>query len=575
MKRLRTMLAVLCALALISGGASFAEPADGAATPTDLTAVPQEEIGPEEPEDIVSAEPEEPAEAQPDVTNPVGTDVTDPAENSEADPEQGEGHVPDQVGETDPEQNEVTAPEQNEEPDQGQEEVTDPEQNEESGQEKLPEPDPEQEPEQEETEEETEAEAEVDITGPIAVGGSWEGIVKHKVPTILKLDLTRDQPVRIVVRGRNLWASVRKADSAGGEAPRKQTDPETDLLVISFQGTSGSWLISVGAGDGSLMAKASVSVMDLKAFEAWEAENVSAAAEPSAENTKEDGCEETGAETINETGDNEPGKLPETEETETETMNGNGDAEPGTEPEPEETASEGDENPEEAGETKEPESAEETAQEAAEEAEEEQPGEETPEEETSEEEVPESEATETPAVLTEEEMTELGYRTAVVIRTEGAGLFAAMDDQTVPSIQMAAGTMLMIRIEDETWAAAQMQAEDGTPCTGYVKLDDIALVLDGKQEEELPVRSIRVTSTIQAGTVITVGTEVFLSAELEGFREDDLYEVQWQYSPDGGETVLDMEGANGLTHSYRIDKQNYAYVWRLVITLRSPERETA
>ena len=88
------------------------------------------------------------------------------------------------------------------------------------------------------------------------------------------------------------------------------------------------------------------------------------------------------------------------------------------------------------------------------------------------------------------------------------------------------------------------------------------------------MRSILITSSLDEGGIVTVGTEAVLNAELNGFRDEDRYTVQWQYSPDGGETILDAEGADGLNYHYTVNKQNFSYAWRLLLTLL-PDEETA
>lgn len=119
-----------------------------------------------------------------------------------------------------------------------------------------------------------------------------------------------------------------------------------------------------------------------------------------------------------------------------------------------------------------------------------------------------------------------------------------------------------------------MKTDEETTLTGYVRLKDLAALVTEAPEEEQPVRSIRVVSTLDEAGTVTVGTEVTLTAELEGFLENDRYEIQWQYTPDGGETVLNAENANGLTYSYIVDKTNFTYGWRLMVILAS-DGETA
>ena len=94
---------------------------------------------------------------------------------------------------------------------------------------------------------------------------------------------------------------------------------------------------------------------------------------------------------------------------------------------------------------------------------------------------------------------------------------------------------------------------------------------DGQPEEQAdelqPERTVQVISSLDDMAYVTVGTEVELRAELSGFTDADRYTVQWQYTPDGGKTFVDAEGANELVYHYSVDKQNYSYAWRLAVNL--------
>ena len=52
-----------------------------------------------------------------------------------------------------------------------------------------------------------------------------------------------------------------------------------------------------------------------------------------------------------------------------------------------------------------------------------------------------------------------------------------------------------------------------------------------------------------------VGAEVQLDAELINFKEDDEYEIMWQYSEDGDE-FIDIPDAKELHFSYIVDMDN-------------------
>ena len=61
-----------------------------------------------------------------------------------------------------------------------------------------------------------------------------------------------------------------------------------------------------------------------------------------------------------------------------------------------------------------------------------------------------------------------------------------------------------------------------------------------------------------------------LNAELVGF-EGVNYQLQWQYTPDGGETIIDVEGATGLTYSFPVTQENAGYLWRLSVQVVQPD----
>ena len=362
-------------------------------------------------------------------------------------------------------------------------------------------------PAQEEDEEDA---AEIAITENLTINQSWSGVIKRKTPTILKLDLSYAQTVHMLVEGKNVGVRVCKADRNPEDAPGQDTDPETDEAVITWSAEAGSYLISLSANEGSLLAKVQVSFLNEEEFSSREAKPVE---------TEE---QETGAEKEEGT----PG-----EETE----------------KPDEESSEGD-NQETEG---------------------------TPDEELPADEEPAGEENPELLALTEEELAEQGFLSAAVIREEGAALYGTMDAETEPAAWLEAGTTLYVKIEDDTWGRIQTVTDEETVVCGFMKLDDLALTTDGEQAEELPVRTIRVVSSLDDIAVVTVGTEVELKAELSGFSGEDRYTVQWQYTPDGGKTVKDAEGADGLTYHYRVDKTNYTYGWRVKVTLAPAEEAAA
>ena len=85
-------------------------------------------------------------------------------------------------------------------------------------------------------------------------------------------------------------------------------------------------------------------------------------------------------------------------------------------------------------------------------------------------------------------------------------------------------------------------------------------------EEEQIVRTITVTSNLEGVEEVYEGTIVTLTATLTGF-EDVEYVMQWQYTPDGGQSIVDIEGANSSEYSFPITVENSVYLWRLNVTI--------
>lgn len=133
-----------------------------------------------------------------------------------------------------------------------------------------PEVKPAEEPEEENAEEPITS-VEVVITKTLAIGGSWEGKVSKTKPAILKLDVKQRCTVHILVEGKDVWASVEKADHHTENPPRIQTDPDTERTIVSLEAEEGSYLITLGPVEPNLLGMVAVTFMNNKAYTAWEA----------------------------------------------------------------------------------------------------------------------------------------------------------------------------------------------------------------------------------------------------------------------------------------------------------------
>ncbi len=288
------------------------------------------------------------------------------------------------------------------------------------------------------------------------------------------------------------------------------------------------------------------------------------------EGTEDQPLDETDGEETEATEETQPEENPE-ELTEEETQ------EEETAEETEETAEETEETEETGKEETEETEAEETAEEKPAETDTEEPAaeeEETsePEEETAEEENTEEEPTEETEVLPPDEaLLALGYYGTQVVMSNGADIFGSMEEDAEPIGHLEAGEILWIRpTETESWA--EIYRADETVPAAYIRWDDVLINQKPEteeEEEELPARSVQVTSTLWGMKSIPLGTEITMTAELINFREEDRCTYQWQYLDEQTNAYIDIPDANDLTYVYSIDTENFYYTWRLVVIIET------
>ena len=92
------------------------------------------------------------------------------------------------------------------------------------------------------------------------------------------------------------------------------------------------------------------------------------------------------------------------------------------------------------------------------------------------------------------------------------------------------------------------------------------------EKTEKPAVSVRLHSNLDDGTEAQPGTEVVLRAEVIG--TDRPCHLQWQYSPDGGKTAVDVENAAGSENRYFryiLDETNMHYLWRVAVVFDPAE----
>ena len=185
---------------------------------------------------------------------------------------------------------------------------------------------------------------------------------------------------------------------------------------------------------------------------------------------------------------------------------------------------------------------------------------------------PEIEAEEEELLPDPEELLALGYYGTQIVMSEGADIFESMEEEAEPVDHLEAGTELWIRpTEEEAWAEIY-RVDEETPAR-YIRWDDVIINQkpETDEEEELPARSVEITSTIFGMRYIPIGTEITMSADLINFREDDICTFQWQYLDKETDTFVNIEDANELTYTYQITKENFFYTWRLLVLISNNE----
>ena len=174
--------------------------------------------------------------------------------------------------------------------------------------------------------------------------------------------------------------------------------------------------------------------------------------------------------------------------------------------------------------------------------------------------------------LTDEQMLEMGYIKVYVAYEIGANVYATPiaakenEEPEIPVDHLDANVELWVKLIEEADRALIYDKDEEAPAR-YISLVDIIAILKPEGTDELPVRSIKATTSLEGVELVYYGTPVYLEATLENFLSDDAYTIQWKYSPDNGETYYDIEDANELQYEYIVDAENLEYCWKIVITL--------
>ena len=108
------------------------------------------------------------------------------------------------------------------------------------------------------------------------------------------------------------------------------------------------------------------------------------------------------------------------------------------------------------------------------------------------------------------------------------------------------------------------ECEEGA---AYVSNSSIALYYSNPDIvpcEETELRYITVSTNMTERKTCREGDLIVIRAVLHGF-ENDTYTLQWQYSPDHGVTVYDLNGENDIEYAYFLTEENYGYMYRVAV----------
>jgi len=90
--------------------------------------------------------------------------------------------------------------------------------------------------------------------------------------------------------------------------------------------------------------------------------------------------------------------------------------------------------------------------------------------------------------------------------------------------------------------------------------------VDATMNVEMPPVTIR--SSAGDAEALYAGTEITLTAEMEGLNTED-YNIQWQMGDtDDVDQMVDIEGANGITYTYILTEETAGKFFRVVVTLK-------
>ena len=167
----------------------------------------------------------------------------------------------------------------------------------------------------------------------------------------------------------------------------------------------------------------------------------------------------------------------------------------------------------------------------------------------------------------EPDETETGFVRVMVIRENGTNLYSSASQNAEAVGKLNHGDIYWIRPAGGMWG--EIVLDDGNGPL-YLNLNNVVL-LRGEVGYDIPIRKVRLVSTLDGMTEIEEGTEITITAEFSGFMEDEIADITWQYRTenDAEDAFRNIDGVNGLVYTYSVTDENVHNEWRIVLTLNS------
>ena len=162
-------------------------------------------------------------------------------------------------------------------------------------------------------------------------------------------------------------------------------------------------------------------------------------------------------------------------------------------------------------------------------------------------------------------MLEAGYIRVMVIRQNGTGLYTGRDEHAEAVGSLACGDVVWAKPAGGIWSEIY-RADGDEPL--YFNMNNVALQL-GEIGYDVPVRTVKLSSTLEGLTRIEEGSWVVINAEISGFTADEIAGITWQYRAAGDEEFREIEDAHDFMYIYPVSAENVHYEWRIVLTIKS------